>query len=148
MANIRQKVWSKLSKLYPAVLRKFYHMHLGEGVRISYKANLDKSINPRGIYIGDNTWVLAGAFILAHDYCRALKADTHVGSRCVIGINSVIMPGITIGDQVVVAAGTVVTKDIPSHSMVAGNPARLVRTGTIVSERGQIVDSGRKVENL
>ncbi len=45
-------------------------MHIGANVRISYKAKLDKSINPKGIHIGDNTWVLADSMVLAHDYCR------------------------------------------------------------------------------
>jgi acetyltransferase-like isoleucine patch superfamily enzyme len=59
-----------ISNLYPAFLRRFYGMHIGANVRISYKAKLDKSINPKGIHIGDNTWVLADSMVLAHDYCR------------------------------------------------------------------------------
>jgi len=50
-----------------------------------------------------------------------------IGDNCWIGANSIIMPGVTIGDNVVVAAGSVVTKDIPDWSLVAGNPARIIR---------------------
>ena len=77
-------------------------MDIGKNCRISWKAHLDKSVNPRGIHIGDNTWILNGAMILAHDYCRGLKADTYIGSDCVIGVRSIVMPGLTIGNQVVI----------------------------------------------
>ena len=56
-----------ISNLYPAFLRRFYGMHIGANVRISYKAKLDKSINPKGIHIGDNTWVLADSMVLRRD---------------------------------------------------------------------------------
>ena len=49
------------------------------------------------------------------------------------------MPGVTIGDHCVVAACAVVTKDVPSHTIVAGNPARVIKTGIKVTDRGQIV---------
>ena len=73
-----------------------------------------KSINPKGIFIGDGTQVLNGAMILSHDACRGIKADTHIGKNCVIGVQSIILPGITIGDSCVVGAGSVVTKDVDS----------------------------------
>ena len=76
-------------------------MDIGKNCRISWKAHLDKSINPKGIHIGDNTWVLSGAMILAHDHCRSLKADTYIGKNCVIGVRSIIMPGLSVGNQVV-----------------------------------------------
>ncbi len=60
--------------LYPCYLRWRYGMDIGRNCRISWKAHLDKSINPKGIHIGDNTWVLSGAMILAHDHCRSLKS--------------------------------------------------------------------------
>ena len=75
-------------------------MDIGKNCRISWKAHLDKSVNPKGIHIGDNTWVLSGAMILAHDHCRSLKADTYIGKNCVIGVRSIIMPGLSVGNQV------------------------------------------------
>lgn len=48
-----------------------------------------------------------------------------IGNNCWLGANSVICPGVTIGDNVVVAAGSVVNKDIPSNVLVAGNPAKI-----------------------
>lgn len=80
-------------------------MDIGKNCRISWKAHLDKSVNPKGIHIGDNTWVLSGAMILAHDHCRSLKADTYIGKNCVIGVQSIIMPGLSVGNQVIIGGG-------------------------------------------
>ena len=120
-------------------------MDIGKGCVISRKARLDRAVNPKGVHIGDGTWVLAGAGILTHDACRSLKADTYVGSNCVIGIRSLIMPGVTVGESTVVAACSVVTKNIPSHCIVAGNPARVIKTGIIV-KNGKIVEPGRSIK--
>lgn len=125
-------------RMYPAFLRKVYGMHIGNNCVISWSAHLDKSINPKGIHIGDNVWILRGAMVLAHDHCRKLRTDVNIGNNCVIGINSVILPGVVIGDNVVVGACSVVTKDVPSGSIVAGNPAKVIKTGIKVSDRGQI----------
>lgn len=46
--------------------------------------------------------MLSGAMILAHDHCRSLKADTYIGKNCVIGVRSIIMPGLYVGNQVVI----------------------------------------------
>lgn len=55
------------------------------------------------------------------------KGDTEIGNDVWIGFKSVIMPGISIGDGAVVGARSVVTRDIPPFSIVAGNPANVVR---------------------
>ena len=51
----------------------------------------------------------------------------NIGNDIWIGANAVVLPGVTIGDHSVVAAGAVVTKDVPSHSLVAGVPAKIIR---------------------
>ena len=73
--------------------------------------------------------------------------DTYIGSNCVIGGRAIIMPGVTIGDHVYVGAGSVVTKSVPDHCIVAGNPARIIRTGTVISDMGQIIVGGEKVQH-
>lgn len=138
--SLRSKLWSVISDIYPQYLRKVYGVDLGKNVRISYKARLDRSVNPKGVHIGDNTWVLAFARVLAHDYCRSLVTDTYVGKNCVLGVNSFIMPGVKIGDEVVVGCNSVVTKDVPSNCIVAGNPARIIKTNIRV-ENGKILQS-------
>lgn len=93
---------------------------------------LDK-LNKKGITIGENTLVASGTKILSHDHCKRTAndapffADTAIGANCFIAVNSVILPGVTIGDQVIVGAGAVVTKDVPSNCIVAGNPAKIIR---------------------
>lgn len=59
----------------------------------------------------------------------------HFGKNCWIGAGAIILPGVTIGDQVVVGAGSVVTKDLPSNVVAVGNPCRVVRE---VSEHDRI----------
>ncbi len=51
-----------------------------------------------------------------------------IGDDCWIGANAVILPGVTIGEHSVVAAGAIVTKNVPAHSLVAGVPARIIKT--------------------
>ena len=55
------------------------------------------------------------------------NAPVHIGKNCWIGAGVLIVPGITIGDNVVVGAGSVVTKDIPSNVVAVGNPCRVLR---------------------
>lgn len=126
--SLRSKLWSIATNAYPEFLRRWYKMDLGKGVRIAHKAHLDKSINPKGIHIGDRSWILNGAFVMAHDHCRALRTDTYIGHDCVVGINAIIMPGVHIGDEVVIGSGAIVTKDIPSNSIAVGNPAKIIKT--------------------
>ena len=49
------------------------------------------------------------------------------------------MAGIKIGDEVIVGSGAIVTKDVPSHSIVAGNPARIIKSGIRTSKFGQLI---------
>lgn len=75
----------------------------------------------------------AYAQLIAHDashkrfigYTRVGRIT--IGSMVFIGQRATILPGVTIGDNVIVAAGAVVSTDVPSRSIVAGNPARIVR---------------------
>ncbi len=55
------------------------------------------------------------------------KGDTHVGDGCWLGMRSMIMPGITIGEGAVIAANSVVTKDVEPYSVVGGNPAKHIK---------------------
>jgi acetyltransferase-like isoleucine patch superfamily enzyme len=59
---------------------------------------------------------------------KATSAPVRIGNRVWCGVNVTILAGVTIGDDVVVAAGAVVTRDVPSGSVVGGVPARLIRS--------------------
>ncbi|WP_405377623.1 acyltransferase [Nonlabens sp. Asnod3-A02] len=136
---MRKFVWNIVSSIYPRFLRTVYGMNIDLKSVISYKAQLDKSINPKGINIGAHTWVLAGALVLSHDHSRSLKVDTVIGDNCIIGVKAIILPGVILGDHVVVGAGSVVTKSFPSHTVVVGNPAKIIKEGVVVNNKGQIV---------
>lgn len=139
LQKLRLIIWRKLVYSYPSYLRTVYKMEIGEGTRISWRAKLDKSINPKGIKIGKNTAISRDVIILTHDACRKLKADTIIGDNCVVGVRSIILPGIKIGNQVVIGAGSVVTKDIPSNCIAAGNPAKIIRENISCEKYGYIL---------
>ena len=141
--KLRVFLWQKAVKLNRWYLRRLYKMDIGEDVKIAYSAHLDKSIYPQGIHIGDGTHVANGALILSHDACRRLKTDTYIGKDCLIGARSIILPGVKIGDSSIVAAGAVVTKDVPPNSVVAGNPAKIIKTG-IVLKKAKIIEPGTR----
>ena len=53
--------------------------------------------------------------------------EVHIGKNCWLGSGVVVLPGVTIGDNVVVGAGSIVTKDLPSNVVAVGNPCRVLR---------------------
>jgi|APEBP8051072661_1049379.scaffolds.fasta_scaffold04741_2 galactoside O-acetyltransferase len=61
------------------------------------------------------------------DWSKVKTAPTVLKTGCWVGFNAIILKGVTIGEGAVVGAGSVVTRDVPAHSVVAGNPARVIR---------------------
>lgn len=106
-------------------LRRLYGMHIGKGVGINRKANIDHTVNPQGIYIGDYTRI-SDATIMAHDGKRGTKADTVIGKYCYIGFGAFVNCGIHIGNGATIAAGAVVIKNVPPYAIVLGNPGKVV----------------------
>jgi acetyltransferase-like isoleucine patch superfamily enzyme len=114
-------------------LRRAYYvrvrgMDIADSAWFSLRVHFDVT-HPRGIHIGPESYIAFGAVILTHDMTRGLYADTRIGARCFIGAHSIILPGLTIGDGSIVGAGSVVTENVAPGAIVAGNPARIVRTG-------------------
>lgn len=132
---INQKMFMVLVKFRDSLLyartwyfRTVYGMNIAKDVRLSFKCRIDKT-NPKGLTIGEKTIVAFDAIILSHDYAsRRHAAKTVVGSYCFIGCGSIIMPNVTVGNHSIVAAGSVVTKDVPNNCIVAGNPAKIIKT--------------------
>ncbi|HEY0214445.1 MAG TPA: acyltransferase [Paenirhodobacter sp.] len=135
-ASLWRKVARPSAESWTAYLRKHGGFHrFGENCFI-----LPESVftDPAYTVIGNNVWVV-GAWVSGHDgsvimlgraYGR--KLDT-VGAVVIhddvfIGRGATILPGVTIGPRAIVGAGAVVGKDVPPNSVVAGNPARVVRT--------------------
>ena len=82
------------------------------------------------ITMGDNVTIAPRCHILAHDASTKIPlgytriAPVVIGSNVFIGAESIILPGVAIGDRVIIGAGSVVTSDLPSNGVYAGNPAR------------------------
>lgn len=106
-------------------------MKIGKGTFIGETVYID---NSDFIEIGDDVVITMGCVILTHDASlQRLKLNVKrkpvkIGNNVFIGIRSIILPGITIGDNVIIGAGSVITKDIPDNVVVAGNPAKFIRT--------------------
>src|SRR6476659_1042084 len=90
-----------------------------------------------GVVIGDDCLIGHNTVMatLNHDLAPSRRADMHpapivVGRNVWIGANVTVLPGVRIGENAVVAAAAVVTKDVPENSVVVGSPARVVRTVT------------------
>src|SRR5947207_5931379 len=124
-ARLRDALREVVLMLRRQYLNRVWKMGIGEGTAISGSAKLDKT-NPRGIHIGTYSVVTFGAAILTHDYVNRRNGDVRIGDNCFIGAHSIILSGVTIGDGCIVAAASVVARDVPSGSLVAGNPARVV----------------------
>ena len=122
---------------------KIYGNHLHPTVLLSRTTMLDKT-NPGGVIIDEYTYLAGGVIVLAHDMCREMRATTHIGKRCFIGANAIIMPRVTIGDEVIVGSGAVITKDVPSNCIVAGNPAKIIRQGIHTKKYGKLLKDEAK----
>ena len=122
---VRNTIRTALMRLRILYLRFFWGHELHPTSHISFSAYLDR-VNPKGIVVGPHTIITRGVVMLSHDYTRSISSQTKVGGKCLIGVNAIICPGVTIGDEVVVGAGAVVTRDVPSNCLVVGNPAKVV----------------------
>lgn len=124
------------------ILRLYYvhvwGMDIGKGCIISLKAHLDKT-HPRGVHIGKNSTIAFGSAILAHDFVRGIYTDTRIGERCYIGAHSIILAGVEIGDGSIIAAGSVVMRNIPAGCIAFGNPARVLEKGIVTGPYGRLI---------
>ncbi|WP_369126513.1 acyltransferase [Virgibacillus profundi] len=92
---------------------------------------------PEKITIGTNSIIGYNTTMLAHEYLikEYRIGDVIIGNEVLIGANSTILPGVTIGDKAVVSAGTLVHKDVPAGSFVGGNPMKIIYTKEEMEER-------------
>ena len=110
------------------------HVHLGDNVYANFNLTL---VDDTHIYIGDRTKLgpnvvisTAGHPILPELRMQGLQYNmpVHIGKNCWLGAGVLVMPGVTIGDNTVIGAGSVVTRDIPANVVAMGTPCRVVRT--------------------
>jgi len=103
-------------------------MKVGDQTSFALMVMLDIMF-PEKISVGRNTVIGYNTTILAHEYLikEYRLGDVRIGSEVMIGANSTILPGVTIGDGAIVSAGTLVHKDVPTGAFVGGNPMRIIR---------------------
>ena len=126
------------------------HVHLGSNVYANFNLTL---VDDTHIYIGDCT-MLAPNVVLAtagHPILPELREQAyqynfpvHIGKNCWLGAGVIVLPGVSIGDNTVIGAGSVVTKDIPANVVAVGNPCRVIRE--IGEHDRQYYFKGRKIE--
>jgi acetyltransferase-like isoleucine patch superfamily enzyme len=126
---------------------RFWGMDIDPTARFSLSVRFDKTY-PRGIHIGAHTYVAFDVAILAHDMTRGLYLHTRIGRCCFIGGGSIILPGVQIGDESIVGAGSVVTKDVPPRCIVAGNPAQIIRENVNIGRYGRFANADEKKAEL
>jgi len=141
--RIRSYFASKIQYLRVLVTNiKGYDIH--SSVILERHLHLDR-LYPQGIHIQENCLIASGVTILSHDHCKRvnnqpLLTETYIGKRCFIAVGATILPGVKIGDEVIVGAGSVVTRDVPSNVIVAGNPARIIRENIKMNERAELTN--------
>lgn len=134
---LRNKMRNLVVNLRVVILRKLYKMSIGKDTRISMRAVLDKT-NPKGIKIGNYSYISYGAIVLTHDFINKRHIDTVIGNNVFLGAYSVVLPGVKVGHNSIIGAGAIVTKDIPDNSLVAGNPAKIIRSGIKTGKYGKL----------
>jgi galactoside O-acetyltransferase len=109
------------------------HCHFGKNVYANFNLTL---VDDTHIYVGDCTMFGPNVTVATagHPILPELREQgyqynfpVHIGKNCWIGAGALILPGVTIGDNTVIGAGSVVTKDIPANVVAVGNPCRVMR---------------------
>lgn len=118
--------------------RTFLRMKVGKRTAFALKVTPD-TMFPERISVGDDAIIGFNTTILAHEYLvdEYRLGDVIIGNNVMIGANSTILPGVTIGDGAVVSAMTLVNKDVPAGAMAGGNPMRIIYTKEEREARGK-----------
>jgi maltose O-acetyltransferase len=127
LTNLRRRLQGYPDR--PKLIRR--GLEIGSNVYLAPGTVIDPSFAWL-VSIGDDSTLGPGVYVLAHDastkrhlgYTRVGRVE--IGRRVFIGAYSLVLPAVTIGDDVIVGAGSVVRRDVPQGVMVAGNPAVLV----------------------
>lgn len=126
------------------------HVHFGHDVYANFNLTL---VDDTHIYVGNNVLFGPGVTVCTathpiHPELRSRQAEynlpVHIGNNVWIGGNSFIMPGVTIGDNTVIGACSLVTKDIPANVVAVGQPCRVLRE--ISEEDWKFYDKNRPID--
>lgn len=129
MPFLQMKIW-----LY----RFFLRMDVGEKTAFALMVMPDVMF-PEKITVGSNTIIGYNTTILTHEYLTKeyRLGEVIIGDEVMIGANTTILPGVTIGDRAIVSAGTLVHKDVLPGTFVGGNPMRVIYTKEEMEERNR-----------
>lgn len=139
LSKIKTYLQCRTAKGYEQWLRN-QGVVIGKNLRLFNHNSIRFDITTPGlITVGDNVSITADVSILTHDFCSSVfrqkyndylpgRSKVVIGNNVYIGQKVMILRGVTIGDNVIIGAGAIVTKDVPSDSVVAGIPARVVCT--------------------
>lgn len=99
---------------------------------VKYHNTTIDGLIPQLVEIGDDFISAPGSVILAHDaslynHIRKHRVEkTIIGNKVFLGMNAIVLAGVKVGDGAIIGAGSVVTKDVDSYTVVAGNPAKFI----------------------
>lgn len=139
LGKIKKHWQCRTAKGYEQWLRK-HGVTIGKNLRLfNHNSIRFDTTTPGLITVGDNVSITADVSILTHDFCSSVfrqkyydyvpgRSKVVIGNNVYIGQKAMILRGVTIGDNVIIGAGAIVTKDVPSDSVVSGIPARVVCT--------------------
>lgn len=114
--------------LYRTLLR----MNVGEKTAFALKVTPDVMF-PEKVSVGSNCVIGYNTTLLTHEYLidEYRLGKIHIGDDVMIGAQSLVLPGVTIGDGAIVSALTLVHKDVPAGAFVGGNPMQVIREGPV-----------------
>jgi len=105
-----------------------HHVTIGDGVRIHSQAFVPEfSVLEKNCWVGPNAVLTNARYPLSDGVKEELKGPT-LREGAIIGANATLLPGVVIGKGALIGAGAVVTRDVPDGAVVAGNPARIIKT--------------------
>lgn len=124
-----------------------FGIQLDRSVKISMSSRF-VTRSRHSIRIGSETYVTFKTLIITYDEIAAKDRPILIGRRCFIGGGSMICPGVVIGNGCIVAAGSVVCSNVPPGSLVAGNPAKILKQGIRVGPYGRLHGADERSRTL
>jgi maltose O-acetyltransferase len=134
--NRLRRVRGLLAEIRSFWLRRVLGIDVHPTASLSFSSEL-RPYRRGSISVGADTLVAFKTLIYTRDEF-GLDRPVKIGQRCFIGGGSIVLPGVNIGDECIVGAGAVVMSDIPSRSIVGGNPARVLRSNIKVGRFGRL----------